>query len=104
MAPQLVHYFPHHPVVRTQRATTKVRIVFDASAKSSAKNLSLNDCLYRGPVMLQDLCGLLMRFRLGKIALLADIEKAFLEIGLQLPDRDVTRFLWLKDSNNLNSH
>ena len=49
--------------------------------------------------MLNDLCGLLMRFRLHQIASVADIEKAFLQIGLQPNQRDVTRFLWLKDSD-----
>ena len=48
--------------------------------------------------MLNDLCGLLMRFRLHQIAIVADIEKAFLQIGIQPNQRDVTRFLWLKNS------
>ena len=38
-----------------------------------------------------------LRFRIYKVALTADIEKAFLQVGLQPADRDVTRFLWLKD-------
>uniref|UniRef100_A0A914WWH6 Integrase catalytic domain-containing protein n=1 Tax=Plectus sambesii TaxID=2011161 RepID=A0A914WWH6_9BILA len=91
------HYLPHHPVVTPSKTTTKVRIVYDASAKMNKNSNSLNDCLYRGPVILPDLCGLLMRFRKAPIALTADIEKAFLQVGLQSDDRDVTRFLWLKD-------
>ena len=105
------HFIPHHAVVKDDKATTKVRIVYDASAKSKKDNKSLNECLYRGPVLLQDLCGLLMRFRLHKVGLVADIEKAFLQIGLQVPERDVTRFLWLKnpsepfiDSGNLQEY
>lgn len=38
-----------------------------------------------------------MRFRLNSIALMADIEKAYLQIGLQKDQRGVTRFIWLKD-------
>ncbi|XP_070550260.1 uncharacterized protein [Ptychodera flava] len=91
------HYIPHHAVINAAKATTKVRIVYDASAKVGKESKNLNECLYRGPVMLQNLCGLLMRFRLPKIAIIADIEKAFLQVGLQNPDRDVTRFFWLKD-------
>ena len=91
------HYIPHHAVITPDRKTTKVRIVYDASAKARKGCKSLNECLYRGPVILEDLCGLLLRFRTHKVALTADIEKAFLQVGLQPTDRDVTRFLWLKD-------
>ncbi|XP_045206117.2 uncharacterized protein LOC123558303 [Mercenaria mercenaria] len=94
------HYLPHHAVITPQKATTKLRLVYDASAKIKGENSSLNECLYRGPVMLQDLCGILLRFRLHKIAITADIEKAFLQIGLQPDSRDVTRFLWLKNSES----
>jgi hypothetical protein len=93
----VVHYLPHHAVVTPQKTTTKLRVVYDASAKTSTENKSLNQCLYRGPVMIQDLCGMLLRFRMSPIAMVADIEKAFLQIGLQSDQRDVTRFMWLKD-------
>lgn len=50
--------------------------------------------------MLKTVCGMLMRFRLHKVGLLTDIEKAFLQIGLQQSERNVTRFLWIKDTDN----
>ena len=93
------HYIPHHAVFTPEKETTKVRIVYDASAKTKKDNLSLNECLHRGPVILEDLCGLLMRFRTKKIGIIADIEKAFLQVALQPKKRDVTRFLWLKNVN-----
>ena len=93
------HYIPHHVVIKPDNATTKLRIVYDASAKTKKGNKSLNECLHRGPVILEDLCGLLLRFRTKKIGIIADIEKAFLQIGIHESDRDVTRFLWLKDVN-----
>lgn len=93
------HYIPHHAVINPTKVTTKVRIVYDASAKTKSENKSLNECLYRGPILLQNLTGILFRFRLNKIALVADIEKAFLQIGLQEDAKDVTRFFWLKDKN-----
>jgi len=93
------HYIPHHAILTPEKETTKIRIVYDASAKTKKSNLSLNECLHRGPVILEDLCGLIMRFRTKKIGMIADIEKAFLQVALQPKERDVTRFLWLKDVN-----
>jgi hypothetical protein len=95
-----VHYLPHHPVINLQKSTTKIRIVYDASAKLRKHDRSLNECMHRGPLLLQNLCGLLIRFRLHKIGIVADIEKAFLQVALQESERDVTRFLWIKDAAN----
>jgi len=91
----LVHYLPHHGVIRTDKATTKLRIVYDASSKTSGP--SLNDCLYKGPKFNQLILDLLIRFRSYKIALLADVEKAFLMIAVDEKDRDVLRFIWVDD-------
>ena len=41
-------YLPHREVIKNDRTTTKVRIVFDASAKNG-NNASLNEILYKGP-------------------------------------------------------
>ncbi|XP_053391168.1 uncharacterized protein LOC128553993 [Mercenaria mercenaria] len=91
------HYLSHHAVLNPLKSTTKFRVVYDASAKTIREYHSLNDCLYRGPVVLHDLFGILMRFRIHRIALVSDIEKAFIQVGLQPHHRDVTRFLWVKD-------
>ena len=42
-----VHYLPHHPVIRRDKTTIKLRVVYDASAKTTGP--SLNDCLDPGP-------------------------------------------------------
>ena len=65
--------------------------------KASQHEKSLNECLYRGPVNLPDMCGVLLRICTYYITILSDIEKAFLQVGIQESERDVTRFLWFKD-------
>ena len=72
-------------------------MIYDASLKSKKSHLSLIEWLYRGPVSLEDFCGLLMRFRTKRIALTADKKKAFLQVGLNEADTDFTRFKWVKD-------
>ena len=88
-----VFYMPHHPVVKEASTSTKVRPVFDASAKGY-NGVSLNTCMHTGPNLLPDLPGLLLRFRRWKFALSADITKAFLQVAVKPQDRDVHRFLW----------
>ncbi|XP_065180165.1 uncharacterized protein LOC135810600 [Sycon ciliatum] len=95
-----IHYLPHHSVLKPTATTTKLRVVYDASAKCSEKLASLNDCLHAGPNLVPDLCGILLRFRLSPVAISGDVEKAFLQIGLHSHDRDVTRFLWLHDASS----
>ena len=90
-----LHYLAHHPVVREDKQTTKVRIVYDASAKSTGP--SLNDCLQTGPSLTSEIPDVLMRFRYHQVALVADIEKAFLMVQVAEADRDVLRFLWIND-------
>ena len=64
---------------------------------------SLNDCLETGPNYTPQLFDTLVNFRWHKIGLTADIEKAFLMVGINETDRDMMRFLWLKDPDDLNS-
>ena len=73
--PGSVHYLPHRAVVRLDRDTTKVRVVYDASSKMFGP--SLNDCLHVGPSLNPYLFDILLRFRVHDIALTADAEKAF---------------------------
>lgn len=92
-------YIPHKPVLRESAATTKLRIVFDASAKPSEGGPSLNECLETGPPLQNLLWNVLVRNRLKPIALTADIQKAFLQIRVKPEDRDVLRFHWIKNKD-----
>lgn len=94
-----VHYLPHHGVITPDKTTTKLRMVIDGSAKSKTFLKSLNEQLLKGPLLLSDLVGMLIRFRCCPIAIISDIEKAFLNIGLDEQDRDATRFLYWIDPN-----
>ena len=92
-----VHYIPHLAVVRKEASTTKVRVVYDASAKLGKGGTSLNDCLHVGPSLNPLLFDILVRFREKRVALVGDIEKAFLNIEVAERDRDCLRFLWCED-------
>ena len=90
-----VHYIPHHAVIRTDKATTKLRVVYDAPTKSDG--VVLNDCVYTGPPLAENIFDVLLRFRVNQVALTGDVEKAFLVVGITEEDRDVLRFLWVDD-------
>ena len=90
---KLKNYIPHHAVVTTNKKATKLQIMHDTCAKTKKSNVSVNECLYRGLIILEDLWALLIKFQSHKVALVNDIEKTFLQVGLQEKDRDVTRFL-----------
>ncbi|XP_068213991.1 uncharacterized protein [Palaemon carinicauda] len=96
------HYLSHH-AVRKNSSTTPLRVVYNCSAKPSKSSASLNDCLMTDLSLTEKLFDLLVRFRMNKFACIADIEKAFLQIGLQQHHRDFTRFLWLEDPFDENS-
>ncbi|KIH60849.1 Tas retrotransposon peptidase A16 [Ancylostoma duodenale] len=89
-------FLSHHAVINESKKQTKIRLVYNGSARVHNAP-SLNDCLYRGPVLLPDLSGILLRLRLAPILLISDIEKAYLMVGLEECDRRFTRFLWLKN-------
>ncbi|GBO26301.1 hypothetical protein AVEN_17027-1, partial [Araneus ventricosus] len=87
------HYLPHHPVFKPESLTTQIRPVFDASSKTG-RAPSLNDCLFSGPNLIEQIPLVLLRFRENAIGVTSDIERAFLQIELREPDRDFLRFLW----------
>ncbi|XP_046568630.1 uncharacterized protein LOC124277021 [Haliotis rubra] len=91
-------FLPHFPVVRPDRTTTKVRIVFDASAK--CQGVSLNDIIHPGPKLQNDLFEILLRFRKQPIALVCDISEMYLQIEVKPEDRKYLRFLWRPMNSN----
>ncbi|XP_065666338.1 uncharacterized protein LOC136087466 [Hydra vulgaris] len=69
--PGKVHYLPHRAVLRDDKETTKLRVVFDGSAKEGGP--SINESLYTGPCLLTCIYSTLLRFRMFKIGLISDI-------------------------------
>ncbi|XP_030762166.1 uncharacterized protein LOC115886979 [Sitophilus oryzae] len=94
------HYLPHRPVIKTASScTTKIRPVFDASAKMKGK-ISLNQCLEKGPNLIEQIPEILIRFRKNKIGVTSDIRKAFLQISVHPTDRDFLKFIWVDFQGN----
>nr|XP_033494102.1 uncharacterized protein LOC117264333 [Epinephelus lanceolatus] len=89
-------YIPHHGVYHSKKPQ-KLRVVFDCSAKY--KGASLNDHLLSGPDMINNLTGVLIRFKQQHIALMCDIEKMLHQFHVCEADRDYLRFLWWKDGD-----
>ncbi|XP_002734893.1 uncharacterized protein LOC100366659 [Saccoglossus kowalevskii] len=95
---EVIHYVPHQAVIREKAETTKMRIVYDCSAKANTKSPSLNDCLETGPSLQPLLFDIMIRNRMRKYCIRGDIQKAFLQIRVHEQDRDAMRILWY---NNL---
>ena len=91
-----VTYLPHKEVIRNGSTATKVRIVFDASAKLK-NEVSLNDILYTAPYLNPELYKLLLQFQIYSIAITADFKNAYLQINVERKDRVYPRFLWFKN-------
>lgn len=97
--PQSQCFLPHHEIVKESSTTTKVRVVFDASAKTST-GVSLNDCLCVGPVIQPELFDLLIGWRKFKIAVSSDIEKMYRMIYVNPEHADWQTILWHRPGTN----
>ena len=90
------HYLPHRPVVKENQETSKVRIVFDGSSKYTSEP-SINELLEWGPCLLPLLYDILLCFRLGPIAITADIKQTFLKTSVAKEHQKFLRFLCFDD-------
>ncbi|XP_063970046.1 uncharacterized protein LOC129255891 [Lytechinus pictus] len=87
-----VHYISHHAVVRPEKKSTPLRIVFNSS--SSFQGHCLNDYWMKGSDLLKDLFGVLLRFRERPVAILGDISKMYHRVLIPEADQHVHRYLW----------
>ena len=88
-------YIPHKAVIGENAATTKMRIVYDASARANDTAPSLNECLDAGPPLQNQLWKVLVRGRFYPVAIAGDICKAFLQVRIREEDQDALRFHWI---------
>lgn len=91
------YYIPHHAVIKPDSLTTKTRVVFDASAKTSS-GIALNECMLIGSKQQEDLFVILARWRTKKIVFKADIEKMYRQIELHEDDRKYHTILWRNEA------
>ena len=96
LLPCFAHYLPCRAIVKENRETTKVRIVFDGSVHSPSEP-SIIDVLYYGPCLLPLILDILIRFRTKKIGIVADVKKAFHQVEIVKKNCDFLRFLWFKN-------
>ena len=88
---------PHPAVIKESAETTKLRVVYDSSARGEKRSPSLNDYLEPGPALQNKLWDVLVRGRFHSVALTGDMRKAFLQVRIREEKRDALRFFWLKD-------
>lgn len=86
-------YLPHHAIIREDKDTTKLRVVYDASAKGS-NGYSLNDCMLIGPTLQPDLRSLLIKWRSHKICIVGDIIKMYRQIKVAEEHGNLQCIIW----------
>ncbi|XP_062532954.1 uncharacterized protein LOC134201723 [Bombyx mori] len=88
-----VYYFAHHAVIKQNAITTKLRTVFDGSMKTNNK-ISLNDLMWNGPIVQQELFDILLLFRLHKYFFACDIRRMFRNLIIEKSQRSLLNILW----------
>ena len=91
-----IWYLPHH-AVWYPRKPDEPRVVFDCASKS--KGISLNSQLLQGPENTSLLIGVILRFRVNRVAVAADIKRMFHQVFVSPEDRGALCYLWWPDGD-----
>ena len=91
-----VYYFPMHAIYKEKSTTSKLRVVFNASAKLDS-GTSLNDHLLVGPTVYSRLIDVLLRFRQHKVVLTTDVSRMYRAIWLPDNQKVLHHFLWREE-------
>ena len=92
---QANYYIPHHAVFKENSSSTKLRVVFDASMKTT-NGTALNQILFVGPVVQPELMSIIIRFRFHKYVFSADITKMYRQIWLHPDHTQFQKIFWRK--------
>ncbi|XP_036140647.1 uncharacterized protein LOC118644911 [Monomorium pharaonis] len=98
--PHIAYYLPHHGVIRENSITTKLRVVFNGSSRTTT-GISLNDLLHTGAKLQIDVFDVLTWFRQFQFVFTSDIEKMYRQIKVHKDDWDFQRILWIDKNNKL---
>src|SRR5277367_3817351 len=93
-----VWYLPHVPTYNKNKPEKKMRVIFDAAAKSHG--YCLNDYLLQGPDLLRPLHQILFGFRQKDVGISADIKEMFPQVKIIEKDARAQRFLWRGTDRN----
>ena len=88
------HYLPIQAVIKEESVTTPLRLVTNSSLTDHKTGISLNSILYKGPLQLNDLYELFIRFRSYPYGLTGDISKAYHQILTGPLEKHTRRVLW----------
>nr|CAH7716533.1 unnamed protein product [Callosobruchus chinensis] len=95
---EIEYFMPHHGVLKESSCTTKLRVVFNASAPTTT-GLSLNDLQMTGPIIQQDLLSIILRFRMRSIVLSSDIKKMYRQVLINPNQRNLQKIVWRSNPN-----
>ncbi|GFX18755.1 uncharacterized protein TNCV_3019131 [Trichonephila clavipes] len=90
---EIAYYMPHHGILRPERSTTKLWVVFNATNPTS-NGLSLNFIQYNGGLVQNDLFTIMIKFRKHPYAFTADVKMMYRMILIQESQQPLLRILW----------
>ena len=97
-------YIPHKAVVRENAQSTKMRIVYDTSARANASVPSLNECREIGPPLQNQLYNLFIRNRFYPVTIAGDLKQALLQIHVRSLTLSLVKRSGKQASRNLAIH
>ncbi|GFU15149.1 integrase catalytic domain-containing protein [Trichonephila clavipes] len=90
---EVAYYMPHHGVLRPEKSTTKLRVIFNATNPTSF-GLSLNSIQYNGGLAQNDLFTIMIKFREHPYAFTADVKMMYRMILIHESQQPLLRILW----------